>query len=389
MSWDVIVVGAGPSGSTVARICAQYGLKTLVLEKSRLPRDKLCGGAVSETALSLLGFPIERSLIERECYDSRVYYGHKYVEVRDENRIAILTNRREFDYFLMQKAIQAGAEAKDGERITSVEVSSKEAVVRSKKNVYSADIIVGADGVNSVVSRLVRPRFGPKGYLMAMQEDIPCDNNTLSKYGDAIHIYLDTIYRGYGWIFPKADRLSVGVGGPGVYSRVMPSIFTRFLRRHGIAYTGKPKGHLLPAGGYGQKRLCSDRILLTGDAAGFVDVFSGEGIRYAIWSGKEASSVICDCIDRGTLARHHLAVYERRCERLFISNLRTALILTKMVHICPGWFFKAGLLDKKVFEKYIEVTRQHISYRHFIAWFITRLPWVLGNGFIHPRRLLN
>ncbi|HAR45089.1 MAG TPA: geranylgeranyl reductase, partial [Nitrospiraceae bacterium] len=73
--YDVIVAGAGPAGSTCARLCAKQGLRTLLLDKDRFPRSKTCAGAVSEQALMYLDFPLPHWVIERECFGARLSLG--------------------------------------------------------------------------------------------------------------------------------------------------------------------------------------------------------------------------------------------------------------------------------------------------------------------------
>jgi len=80
--YDVIIIGAGPSGAIASKTCAEKGLSTLLLEKYEIPRFKLCGGAVSMSALSHVDFGIERDLIERDGYGERVHFKNRQIEVR-------------------------------------------------------------------------------------------------------------------------------------------------------------------------------------------------------------------------------------------------------------------------------------------------------------------
>src|SRR5512136_540207 len=100
MTYDVIIVGGGPAGSTCARACAKAGLRTLILELDVFPRAKPCGGALSERALACLDFALPPDIIERECFGARVHYGTHIVEVRKDRRIAVTVSREKFDHFL-------------------------------------------------------------------------------------------------------------------------------------------------------------------------------------------------------------------------------------------------------------------------------------------------
>src|SRR5512136_1871793 len=109
MDYDVIIAGAGPAGSTCARACAKAGLRTLLLEWDSFPRPKPCGGALSELGLSHLGFPLPPELIERECFGVRLHYGPYTVEVRKDQRIAVMVDREQFDQYLADQAVAAGS----------------------------------------------------------------------------------------------------------------------------------------------------------------------------------------------------------------------------------------------------------------------------------------
>jgi flavin-dependent dehydrogenase len=104
--YGVIVVGGGPSGSACARECAKHRLKTLLVERHKLPRSKPCGGAVSEQALSYLDFPLPEEIIEKECFGVRVHFEEHTLEVRKNHRLAVLISREKLDSFLLGKAVE-------------------------------------------------------------------------------------------------------------------------------------------------------------------------------------------------------------------------------------------------------------------------------------------
>ncbi|MCJ7442985.1 MAG: FAD-dependent monooxygenase [Methanotrichaceae archaeon] len=108
--YDIIVVGAGPAGSSAARVAAKAGLDVLILEKETFPRYKPCGGALSERAISLLDFPLPENLCERTITGARVHYGDIVLERNKGYRLSTLVTRSRFDQFLLQKAQEIGAE---------------------------------------------------------------------------------------------------------------------------------------------------------------------------------------------------------------------------------------------------------------------------------------
>ena len=112
--YDLIVVGAGPAGASAARTAAQLGLKTLLLEKDKLPRNKLCGGGVTPKVLKLLGFGLPDELIEYTARSTRIHVGEGCFNFETDRTLVYMTSRTRLDSFLADKAVEAGAELKDG-----------------------------------------------------------------------------------------------------------------------------------------------------------------------------------------------------------------------------------------------------------------------------------
>ncbi|HEX6701369.1 MAG TPA: FAD-dependent oxidoreductase, partial [Gaiellaceae bacterium] len=119
--FDVIVVGAGPAGSTAAYRLARAGARVCLLERARFPRDKPCGGGLTERALRQLPFSVD-SVVEEtvDTLEARLRYGPRF-ERRSGSRLAVMTQRRRLDAYLAEQAAAAGAELRQGARVTAVE----------------------------------------------------------------------------------------------------------------------------------------------------------------------------------------------------------------------------------------------------------------------------
>ncbi len=374
IGYDVIVAGAGPAGSTAARVCAKNGLKTLLLDQSRLPSGKLCGGAVTDQALRLLDFKIDSTLVEKQCYGARVYFKGLKAEVKRQDRIAILTSREKFDYLLAQKAVEAGCELKDGECLVSVLVEKEQAVVKTDAAEYKAQIVIGADGVNSRVAKMIRGEYRMDEIGFAIQAEVAMTDEQVDAYiRDAIEIHFGFASVGYGWVFPKRSRLDVGMGG--LYSEFKNPLeaFKGFLRSLGFDQNVKIRGHFLPWGGFVRKNH-SKRILLAGDAAGFVDPFIFEGIQYAIASGKIAAECAENAFKTGDFSERMLAGYEKKTLDLFERNLQHALVLSKLAYRNQDLIIASIVREPKLLEKYLEVLAGKSSYKSYLLWLLPRLP---------------
>ncbi|MEW6002352.1 MAG: geranylgeranyl reductase family protein [Nitrospirota bacterium] len=370
--YDVIVAGAGPSGSTCARECARRGLRTLLLDKERFPRPKPCGGALSEQALSYLDFPLPQEIIEKECHGVRVHYKNYTLEVREKHRLAVLISREKFDFLLLEKAVETGVNVLQGERAINLQGNRDYVEVVTEKSIYKTLCVVGADGVNSSIAKHVRPPFTKEEMLFALVSSVPATNEDINKRLDkVIDIHFGLVQMGYGWIFPHNEYYSVGIGALASKFQNPRETFLRFAHSEGLRINGL-KGHFIPLGGF-KRKLISERIILVGDAAGFVDPFTGEGIAYAILSGKLAARAIINSLENKNYS--YLSSYERDCEKLIVRNLGYACFGTRLFHSLPNIFLRLFASDERILKKYLNTSPGKVDYRKFLIWLIIRTPF--------------
>jgi geranylgeranyl reductase family protein len=249
MDYDVIIAGAGPAGSTCARLCAKAGIRTLLLERDPFPRPKPCGGALSERGLAHLGISLPAELIERECFGARVHYGTHTVEVRKDCRIAVMVDRERFDQFLAEQAVAAGAVLQQEEPAQEVSVSADRVEVRTPKGQYEARCVVGADGAYSVVGRTVRPLFPRDEIFAALVGSFPADDREIEQRSKGLlEIFFDVTPMGYGWVFPHRGYYGVGVMGQAAEFEAPQKVFGGFSSSVGMP-VDRPRGHTIPMGG--------------------------------------------------------------------------------------------------------------------------------------------
>ncbi|OGN72247.1 MAG: hypothetical protein A2X25_00870 [Chloroflexi bacterium GWB2_49_20] len=375
--YDVIVVGAGPAGSSAARQCAQNGLKTLLLDKSNFPREKLCGGAVSENALSQLDFELPSELMERDIYGARVHFGESVIEIRKEYRIAVLVSRYKFDHFLLIKAQEAGVKVIEGARVTAIKLASKYAEVVTDNTKYQCRIVIGCDGFNSKVAQYVRRRDRPIEYGNCLEVFIQAEDSKINQYiKDAIEIHLGGIRYGYGWVFPHKEYFSVGIGGNAYYLKEPKDTMKKFLKLTRFDIESNIQGHPIPAGGV-HRKIIADRIILAGDAAGFVDSFIGEGIAYAIQSGHLAAITAASALTTGDCSTRNLKSYVHDCRKEFGISLWYSLNLSRLTYRYPQFFLKLMASRTEVLDKFFEIPARNETYKDFFFWLLPRLPFYL------------
>ncbi len=286
--YDVIVAGAGPGGAAAAFFLGEAGRRVLVLEKETLPRYKACGGAIST---SLLGeFPFAFDPVIEAPVKAVAYACRGETVTFDLPRCPIrMVMRADFDHFLLR---HAKAEIRQGEAVVSVAENADQVTVRTSKGMsYAGSFLVGADGPNSVVAHALGLRRN-KTLLGAIEVEAPVPPDVYQAFKDTSVFIFGEIGMGYLWVFPKAEHLSVGIGA--LYPRPgeLQSTLARVMGAYRIPVADLPMhGHPVPI--YTRReKLSTARALLVGDAAGLVDPMSGEGIRYAVKSGRMAAGAI-------------------------------------------------------------------------------------------------
>lgn len=295
--YDVIVVGAGPGGATAAHDLARSGMKTLVIEKARLPRYKTCGGGVTYKSVRALPFSIE-SVAERILYKSDFSYktGSPYV-VTSKEPLVYMVQRSRFDNLLTDHAVRAGATLMEETALKSLEMGEGGVTANTSRGTFTADFLVGADGATGRVARSL-DLMADRQAIPAIESEIEVDDDTMAYWADKLGLDLGTLHATYGWVFPKGEHLSVGVGG----FPFLPNFGTRLkeydeahtrARVPGIRRVIATHGYLLPLRRPGAP-VQKGRAVLVGDAAGLVEAFTGEGIYWAIRSGQIAAASIAN-----------------------------------------------------------------------------------------------
>ena len=286
--FDAIVVGAGPAGSTAAHRLAAAGASVLLLDRARFPRDKPCGGGLTGRAVRQLPCPVD-PVVEDEVTRVRLRAGYRGgYERRSDRPLVLLTQRSRLDAFLAERAAAGGADFRDGVRVDEVEGTT----VRMNGRRATGEVVLGADGANGVVARSLG-LANEIEHGVALEGNAPYD----PAYRGTMLLEFGVVPGGYGWLFPKAEHVNVGVGG---WAREGPRLRDH-LRRLCDAYGLDParltgvRGHRLPMR-RPEAVLARGRAALIGDAAGLVDPFSGDGIYEALLSARLAADAALEVL---------------------------------------------------------------------------------------------
>lgn len=288
-TYDAIVAGAGPAGSTAARLLARSGARVLLIDKATFPREKPCGGGVTFRADAANDLDLA-PVTEREIYDIRISAGLK--RPFDRHAAVLLTRmtqRHRLDAYLAEQAVYSGAEFRDGVGLTGLEQDLSGVTVRAGSDSYRARLLIGADGVNGATARGLG--LEPAGeHAVALEANYPLTEQLEREWSTRLALDLGGTPGGYCWVFPKEDHLNIGVGGwrsVGPTLRARLDRYTRFLGLDPARLRGH-RGYQLPLRRDGEP-VVRGRVALAGDAAALVDPLSGEGIWAAFVSGRLAA----------------------------------------------------------------------------------------------------
>ncbi|MPZ98510.1 MAG: geranylgeranyl reductase family protein [Dehalococcoidia bacterium] len=335
---DVIVVGAGPAGSTAAREIAQGGARVLLLDRARFPRDKPCGGGITIRTAALLPFSLD-PVVEDVVTGARLRVRGGREVTRDAGRpITYMTQRRHLDQFLVERAQEAGVDFRDGQAVRRVHRRPDGCyeVRTGSGDAHVARVVIGADGANGVVATALGYEHAPESAL-ALEGNLPCPNGVPEAFQHRVVLNFGHLPGGYGWVFPKGDHVNVGVGGwkPAMAKRLRPALH-RICRLYDIDPSDLRdlRGHHLPMQRPGALTAAGGSAVV-GDAAGLVDPLSGEGIHAAIVSGRAVAPEVRRYLDgeASTLSGYHEAVQHE-----LLPELEASRALMEIFHVAPGPF---------------------------------------------------
>jgi geranylgeranyl reductase family protein len=358
-SRDVLIVGAGPAGATAARTLARAGIRVRMLDRHAFPRNKPCGGGISLRALRR--FPDLAGALPRIATHtvSRLYLegpdGESAV-VTSETPAALMIRRVEFDAMLVELAVEAGAGLVTGvDVVQAAETAGGGVSVTARDGRrFEAPIVIAADGVHSIVARRLglNPGWPATAVALDMMEETPrtslrdVDPSTLwvaygyepGSRGSRVSGARRPAPEGYAYIFPKRDHVNIGVGYVLAHYRQarneapydLQRQFVGDLRERGIVEGESVRAHftpfIIPVGGP-LRQPGRGRVLLAGDAGGFVNGFTAEGIYYAMVSGDLAARTIAETPEyrEDSLACR----YARACEREIGPELRDSVLIQR------------------------------------------------------------
>lgn len=361
-TYDVIVVGSGPAGACTAWRLAQAGVQVAVLEKAVLPRYKTCGGGIIGRAWQSLPVDV-RHVIEQDCHTALlniVPNGLSFTTQRP-SPIVSMTMRDQFDYALLSAAQAGGAVVHQRCAVEEVSYHGDGVTVSTKVGEMKAKFVVAADGALGTTARRVGMADG-RVLIPALEYEVTVPHELLDRLSRVARFDFGILPRGYAWAFPKRRHLSIGVLSmvqrEGELKRAIMQYLTLLgcrdvthIERHGFVIPIRPrKGPFI-----------KNRVLVVGDAAGFADPVTGEGISFALRSSQQAAQSLLE----GKLEEEPVQrAYSRSLAESILPELRAGVLLARLLYDFPrlrSWAFSQQ--GQRLCEAVTDIMAGRRSYR--------------------------
>lgn len=354
--YDVIIVGCGPAGATAGYLLGSFGFHTLLIDKSTFPRRKLCGGILTHKTLKLLqrvfnetaqGLTTEK-IINYASSNFDIFFKKQLLVQGTSPFPFYFIDRYSYDNYLLEKTKKLGVTVLEGEKVKSIDLDNNVLSTSTGKRL-KARFIIGADGAHSVIRKNFPSTHFNRikwEYNLATALEIFINRSEVQQTIDHPIIHFGYVDWGYSWIFPNENEIIIGLGG---LNRMNKRRFIRMFHEYVSALDLFPEmektqhtkiyGYPIPCGNTVRKPIYHN-VMLVGDAAGFSDPVSGEGIYQAQRSAEIASMSIYRSMNDGV-----------SLEKAYLKLLRK--------YILPDIFY-AKILRWFVFNSLNKLTFNHI-----------------------------
>jgi len=393
MKYDVVVVGAGPAGATAAKVLAEQGIHVLLLDKETFPRDKPCGGGLPARVLKRFPYLEKHGLIN--SYSSSVYIHSsslRYeIDARKNEPILAMVLRNRFDTGLVSLAQQSGATFLGGKAAVRIDTSADHArVTLDDGATVDASYIFGADGMWSTLAKQLGEPHTNQFSGMCVVEEYPIAQETMDQlFGEerCVHIHFNIFgMAGYGWVFPKKEHVNIGLCE---FRHALPSLqekknlktlyaqYLSILKEKKLIpqalQSQNLKGGVFPT--HPLARTYGTRTVLCGDAAGFTNPLTGEGIYYAMVSGEIAGKVLVDALANSEAHEQALSHYKQMWMKDFGYDHRRYFRLSKRWNLETENLIRLIDNDQQMIDLVLTMVMQQVG--------ITTMRWKIARRFIH------
>ncbi len=327
--FDVAVIGSGPSGASAALQLAENGIKTVIIEKETLPRYKTCGGGFVYRGRKNMPFDIA-SVVTREFNKIDLYFDKDKLHLTTERDAPIVSMimRDDFDNLIVEKAKEAGVTLLEDHRLLDITFGSVNQL-HTSKGIVEAKFIIAADGALSRTAKIAGWEE-TRNMIPALEYEVEVTPEDFERLSQEVRFDFDAVPLGYGWSFPKKNHLSIGVASVKRSKINLKQHYRDYLKTLGIheIISEDYHGFQIPISPR-TDGFVSKNVFLVGDAAGFADPITAEGISNAILTGVMAANAL---IETNLDSKEAADWYQKELEKVVLPELKSGLYLSKVFY---------------------------------------------------------
>lgn len=330
--YDVAVIGSGPSGASTAFYLGKQGISTVIIEKETLPRYKTCGGGFVNRGRKDMPFDIAE-VVEREFFSVETYFNDnptKSYQSTKNQPIITMVMRDTFDKLIVEKATEFGVTLLENHKLLSIDFQKNLSILKTSQGEISTNFIIAADGVLSPTAKMSGWNSDTRKLIPALEYEVTVSEKEFERFSKSVRFDIDAVPYGYAWCFPKKNHLSLGVLTTKKGKINLKEYYQKYLQSLQIQEITKEEAHgfqipIAPrTDGFVKKN-----VFLIGDAAGFAEPITAEGISNAILSGKYVAEALIESDLNLEIASE---LYLKKLKIKLLPELKSGVFLSKFFY---------------------------------------------------------
>tara|TARA_B110001450_G_scaffold91849_1_gene87090 strand:+ start:417 stop:1559 length:1143 start_codon:yes stop_codon:yes gene_type:complete len=329
--FDVAIIGSGPSGASTAFYLGKQGISTVILEKERLPRYKTCGGGFVNRGKRNMPFEINE-VIEREFFTVDSYFNNNKIHYQSSKKEPIISMimRDSFDFLIVKKSLEFGVTLLENHTLKSINFEKNRSILNTSQGKISCNFVIAADGVLSPTAKMAGWKEETRKLIPALEYEVQISKEDFKRLSTNVRFDIDAVPYGYAWSFPKKNHLSIGVLTTKKGKINLKEYYKKYLQTlciknvihqdaHGFQIPISPR----------TDGFVKNNVYLIGDAAGFAEPITAEGISNAILSGKYVAEAIIESDLNKKLAEKK---YIEKLNIKLLPELKSGVTLSKFFY---------------------------------------------------------
>ena len=341
--FDVAIIGSGPSGASTAFYLGKKGISTVIIEKETLPRYKTCGGGFVNRGRKNMPFDISE-VIEKEFYAVDSYFNKNlHYQSKKEEPIITMIMRDAFDHLLVKTAKEFGVTLLENHTLKNIDFKDNKAILTTSEENISSDFVIAADGVLSPTAKMAGWKEETRNLIPALEYEVEVSKEDFNRLSKQVRFDIDAVPFGYAWSFPKKNHLSLGVLTTKKRKINLKEYYKKYLETLGIKEIINEEAHgfqipIAPR----TDGFVKNNVFLIGDAAGFAEPITAEGISNAILSGK----LVAEALVESNLDFEKASdLYEQKLNQKLLLELHSGVYLA-------NYFYTKNPIRKFLLKKY-------------------------------------